>query len=553
MQAEAPQGLPAALAGRGDALVERFFYWFSAAAVAAFIFLLGYFAWVHFSSIPYLDSWSAYIGFYLDADSAQAWWRQHNQHRILFSKLFFWLDLQFFGGRAVILVVLNFLLLGLAWAVLVASAREVLSGFSKAARWLIGCTLALICASWMQHDNLASPFQNQFIAAFAFPLLAFFLLARAQRQPESFAAALAVGSVAQYSMISGVFCLPLMTLFCLLSWGAGRRSQICLALSLALCSLYFIDFEPGRDTAQGLSILHARPGYFLQYIACYLGAPLARALGGGVQLSILLGWAALALFSYLLVRCLRGDRASHRLALLAFVGYVMVSAVLTSLGRSVLGHESAMVSRYATPTLLMWSALLLLVLPASFRRSQWPPRLIFLVVLLLLVQQQARCLLIDHWALPDKVRQAALLGYQLGVGTPALQLLGAGEAEALVRRAQAAHVSIFDDPRADMSAFAKLLGREMSSLSGSDCQLAAVNSEVWGESGAVMRLGAILPQASTDRFDYVVLGNAQGRVVGLGVIDHRPPLTMEQGPERVLRGFLVRSPTFSSAKCLDNF
>jgi hypothetical protein len=553
MQAEAPQGFRATVSGRGDALVERTFQWFAGSAVAVFLLLLVYFAWVHFSSIPYLDSWSAYIGFYMDADTAQAWWRQHNQHRILFSKLYFWLDLHFFAGRAVILVVLNFLLLGLAWAVLAASARELLRGYSKAALWLICCTLALICASWMQHDNLASPFQNQFIAAFAFPLLAFFLLAHAEQQRGAFAAALAIGSVAQYSMISGVFCLPLMTLYCLLRWGSGRRFQACLVLTVVLCWLYFVGFEPGKDTAQGVAILSARPGYFVQYIACYLGAPLARAMGGGADLSIALGYAAVVLFVHLLVRCLRGDRAPHRLALLAFVGYVMISAALTSLGRSVLGYDSAMVSRYATPTLLMWTALLLLVLPASFGNRPWAPRFIFLGVLLLLLQQQSKCLLIDHWALPDKVRQAALLGYQLGAGTPALQLLGAGESEALVRRAQAARVSIFDDSRTDMSALAALLGRDMSTLPGTVCQLAQVNTEAWSERNGVMRVGAILPELSAGRFEQIALGDAQGRVVGVGVIDHRPPLNLDNGPERVLRGFLVRSPTFSSAKCLDTF
>jgi len=539
--------------GQGHVIVERAFQWFAGATVLTFLSLLAYFAWVHFSSIPYLDSWSGYIGFYLDADSAQAWWRQHNQHRILFSKLYFWLDLHFFAGRAVLLIVLNFLLMTLAWAVLAAAARELLRDYSKAALWLVCCALALICSSWMQHDNFASPFQNQFIAAFAFPLLAFFLLAHSEQWPTSFVAALAVGSVAQYSMISGVFCLPAMTVYCLLRWGNGRRFRVCLALTLTMCWAYFIGFEPGRDTAQGLAILQSRPGYFVQYIACFLGAPLARALGGGVDVAIVLGYAAVVLFTCLLGGCLRGGREPYRLALLGFIGYVMISAALTSLGRSVLGYDSAMASRYATPSLLMWAALLLAALPANPLRSPWPPRLIFLTVCLLLVQQQMKCLLIDPWALPDKVRQSGLLGYQLGAGTPALLLLGAGENEELVRRAQAARVSIFDDPRSDMSALAALLGRDMSSLPGISCRLEAVTNELWNDRNGVIHVRATLPEPAADRFEQLALGDAQGRVVGLGVIDHRPAMNMDDIPERVLRGFLVRSPTFTSAKCLYTF
>jgi len=555
MHADAPAILPGNR--ERSLLLQRISCALAGGAALAFLLSLAYFAWVQYSPIPFLDSWSGYIGFYLDSASFQAWWRQHNEHRILLSKLFFWLDLRYFAGRSVILVVLNFLLLGLAWATLVAYARRLFAGYSAQGRWLLYCVLALMCFSWLQHDNAASPFQNQFIAAFALPLLALYWLAGAEQGRGAFWVALALGILATFSMISGLFCLPVMAVFSLLRWGPGRRFAICLLAAVLVWGLYFSDYVKGPTTDLGLRILVEHTLPFVNYMACYIGGPLAVALGGKVSLAMAFGYLGLVLFLALLIIHLRRPDDPYSLALLGFVGYAVISAGLTSLGRSIMGEETALASRYATPGLFMWAALLLLSLrsaPTSVRLWRGTPALVFIAVFLLLAQAQTRTLHIDYWAFPDKTRQAVLLAYQLGEKEKAMAQLGAGEAREQFQRASAARISVFDNPRSDLSALAALLGRDIAQLPGRPCEVRDAHTEAWGSArGGILRVSGTLPEAQARRFDYLALADGSGRVVGVGVIDNLPWLTLERRPPSLLQAFLVGAGEFASARCLETF
>lgn len=50
-----------------------------------------YAVWTHFSPVPYADQWDGTIGFYLRAlqNPWQAFFELHNEHRLIFSRLFF--------------------------------------------------------------------------------------------------------------------------------------------------------------------------------------------------------------------------------------------------------------------------------------------------------------------------------------------------------------------------------------------------------------------------------------------------------------------------------
>jgi hypothetical protein len=53
-----------------------------------------------YSPVPTMDMWPGFLNFYLKATAGDwsAWWQAHVSHRIVLSRLFFWLDLRFFGG-----------------------------------------------------------------------------------------------------------------------------------------------------------------------------------------------------------------------------------------------------------------------------------------------------------------------------------------------------------------------------------------------------------------------------------------------------------------------
>ena len=65
-----------------------------------------------YSSIPYWDMWDSTVNFNirLAQGDYSVWWAQHNEHRIVLSKILFWMDQYFFGGLSTFLIITNYLL-----------------------------------------------------------------------------------------------------------------------------------------------------------------------------------------------------------------------------------------------------------------------------------------------------------------------------------------------------------------------------------------------------------------------------------------------------------
>ena len=66
-----------------------------------------------YSPIPFYDMWDAYLNFYVQVNQGDIayWWSQHNEHRIVLSRILFWIDIRFFQGRIWFLIVINYLLI----------------------------------------------------------------------------------------------------------------------------------------------------------------------------------------------------------------------------------------------------------------------------------------------------------------------------------------------------------------------------------------------------------------------------------------------------------
>ena len=67
-----------------------------------------------YSSIPYWDLWNGNLEFYSNVKNhfadAQVWFSQHNEHRIIIQRLFFYLDNIAFKGKFVFLYAMNYFL-----------------------------------------------------------------------------------------------------------------------------------------------------------------------------------------------------------------------------------------------------------------------------------------------------------------------------------------------------------------------------------------------------------------------------------------------------------
>ncbi|MBB4862979.1 hypothetical protein HNP46_001824 [Pseudomonas nitritireducens] len=317
----------------------------------------------NFSPVPYLDMWDGYIGFdmRLNQGDLSAWTYLHNEHRIIFSRLLFWLDIHVFGGTTLFLVTCNYLLAGAAVATFAAIIRHALPGTeSRQSRWTLYAVIATFCFSWVQAENLSWGFQSQFFAAQLFPLLATFLLWRSTQASGYFALACLVGVLSAGTMANGVLALPCLLLLALILRVSPVRLLILATLTTLTILSYFHGYHSNPEHGSLSQTLLTRPLDTLRYVALYLGNPIAH-LGAGARLGEVAG-----VFFCLSSLYLAWSTARHwrerpiALCLLAYIAYLGATALGTAGGRLIFGLEQALSGRYATPALMGWGALLIL-------------------------------------------------------------------------------------------------------------------------------------------------------------------------------------------------
>lgn len=355
-----------------------------------------------YSPIPFWDMWSGYLGFFtkLSDDAWTGWWKPHNEHRIVLSKLLFWLDLYFFQGSIVFLVVANFVFAALAAWLFIAMARQASPvGAHPGPVRILGAALVCLLFSWTQAENFGWGFQSGFFLVQLVPLFAFYLLYRAQVAPTRrqllFAGAALVGFASLGTMANGVLVLPLMAVLAgVLRFGKSRVALLVVLAAIAWL-LYFSGTFPARQR-MGIGPLLTNPLALLHYAVLYLGSPFYYLPGIGRLAADMAGVFFLVGTAGLLVRILPTARALPvgtasvvPLILLFFIAYIVATALLTGYGRLAMGLEQATSSRYTTTALMGWCALLVAAATLARRdTTRWFVGALALLVALLLVPRQ---------------------------------------------------------------------------------------------------------------------------------------------------------------------
>jgi len=316
-----------------------------------------------FSTIPYWDFWDELRSVEDAFDGKlglQELVAQHNEHRILLSRLQFIADYMFFGGRSVFLQATIFasfalLALALAWpAARVWNGRAVGLGFYAVALAAVLSPLGL--------DNLTAPFQIGFVQVYAFSVAAIALAAcwlRSERDPPgglhvpALAAIVVLGAAATYSMANGLVAWPVV-LAVMVCRRAGPRSIAVVALAgIAFVTAYLWGYEPVRGhSPYGWSIRH--PLELARYVLAFLGHP---ALALGLTAEQVVGGAGVALLACVLAVGFRSGALRESRALLfgSAVGvFVLATAGESALGRLSFGVEQALASRYTIGASVFW-------------------------------------------------------------------------------------------------------------------------------------------------------------------------------------------------------
>ncbi|RTZ43186.1 hypothetical protein EKL30_09890 [Candidimonas sp. SYP-B2681] len=362
---------------------QRYALAFTATVVALFIALAIAGGVIHYSPVPYMDMWDSYLNFYVSLGNGRwlAWWDQHNEHRIVLARLLFWMDLAWFHGRGIFLLMMNYVFAGLSATLFYVYLSEQLPGAAhQQFRRLLGLFILASLYAWCQSENLTWGFQSQFFLSQLLPLAVFYCIHKsASDSARSFGwyvAACFLGVAAVGTMANGVLALPLACLLALIL-GLGKRKAAFLALlSIAGITIYFYDFIAASHHGSLRDAILNEPIRLFRYVLIYIGSPFYYFFAGGKLGKNMAEFAGFILVASSVVFCIRAIRArsmpSLSLALLTFILYVGGTAFGTGGGRLVLGLHQAVASRYTTPALMAWAALLILYAPfLAVRLERW--------------------------------------------------------------------------------------------------------------------------------------------------------------------------------------
>jgi len=392
--------------------------------MAAVIGLAAYHTWQFYTPYPEWDMWDGYLGNHEDIFGGDwsAWWAQHNEHRLFLSRLLFFADISWFGGRSVFLLIANYILLALLAGLLQHIAAERL-GEQRATT--AGILLRLFIVAWLfllcQGENLTWAFQGQFFFAYLFPLAGLYLL---RQQPAkgftaAFAGACACGLLAAGAMANGVIALPLMAGFALVTRQGLLRFGILTLLSALVAVLYFHHYSsPGGHSLISAEVAR-RLGEIALFVLALLGNPFPYLLAAPQNLVIAQAFGALlvviaAIKTIAILR--RPNKDLLQTAMLFFLAYTVAASVAAALGRFYFGPNQALTPHYTTPTLLSWTSVIVLYAPeiTRFATRGWKlvaVPLLILAVLMVNLQKDSLSRRDEHYY----DMKTAILGLALGI------------------------------------------------------------------------------------------------------------------------------------------
>jgi len=321
-----------------------------------------------FSPVPYMDMWDGYLEFYTRVLSADygVWWSQHNEHRILISRLLFWLDFKFFNATLVSLIVINYCLVFLAFIIFSSFIKAVAAQkeykIENTSFFLILSLLFL----WSQQNNLTWGFQSQFFLAHTLPLASMYFISKfcVEKKEQYFYLSLVLGVLSIGCMANGLLVLPFLLVYCLIFRLGKRRAVTIFIASLITWIIYFYDYYSIEGHGALIDTFINEPFASIRYVFRFIGSPFYY-LFGNKLFSEIAGATLIISSSYLVLRYIKEGISLYKYetGLLFFILYIGATALASAGARLTFGIDQAFASRYTTPAIMAWIALFILFIP----------------------------------------------------------------------------------------------------------------------------------------------------------------------------------------------
>ncbi|MEL6861011.1 MAG: hypothetical protein AAGL11_04170 [Pseudomonadota bacterium] len=511
--------------------------------------------WLNYNPFPFFDGWDGNINFQIMfEDRPSVLLAQHNEHRLIITRLLVLLDYNLFGGRHIFLTLTNYMFALVAWyafwhCLKLINQDDVEQRDVNLLAMVIGGWVFL----WSQEPNFVWGFQNQVHAAQVFPLLAFLSLSHAARRPRDenrlFITSLALGVVSAGSMANGALALPLMAV-----WSIFLRMRFWQTLSLVgagalVLFLYTRAYftPPGHSSV--FSTFFEHPFSVLLFTFKFLGNPFVHVISPlwpANWLALALGVMLAGTAAFLTVQLAKyGTRSAAAPGLTLYIVYVGSTAFLTAGGRIFFDEYMAYIQRYTTPTVLAWAAFTCLISPWIFRvfyssRNSRRGVLIFAVVGL------AACFIpLIRNVVPssDFHHNQAMAALAAELGIPDEEQIGHTypSAKAVIHiadRARARDLGVFG--RSPYRGLRETIGESWTSFSGSVLCRHETLEELKVEAADHVRVsGTVFVTEKADARSRVLMVNADNKVVGAG-------LTRRPQDRRTQTGARVRIAEFTA-------
>ncbi len=322
---------------------------------------------IAFSPTPHVDQWAILN----DISAGQHWyspawlWKQHNEHRIPLLRLAMYADLDFFGGHGILLYSLTFITLLLQWVIWAAFLQRVAELPRVISASVIGfLAFCFFCPN--QSQNFYSAIQWTFVAAFFFASVAIIALVWFASKQYSWTA-IVVASLAAWlaegSLANGVFTWPILWLATFGLTFQWRHRVALGGVGIVAIGLYMYHYWQPSYHSNPLETIR-QPWPVTQYVLTYFDYCLSNYFVQPAFAAIVLSIAA-GIALVIIVR----HASTHVLgvALAATMGFVLLTAVITALGRLKLGINAAQDSRYQTPVMLYWGCAFAALIVAAWQ------------------------------------------------------------------------------------------------------------------------------------------------------------------------------------------
>ena len=466
--------------------------------------------------LPFADQWDNIVS---GREVSWSWLTsQHNEHRLLFPRIIFWADQLVDNEGNVIDLATNLIIQTITTILFYRLCKSVGFTESNDNKWSFGLILTFMFSA-IQSENLTWGFQVQFLGIGLIAVATFSTLVMAPPTLINLVAVVVLEAIGLYTLAGGILIAILTVLLCLWLRRPWYHTALLTAAGIALIGTYLIDYSKPEVHADPMTaILHV--DRIVIYVFTELGNPLWALLflQSPVPAAVF-GSLGLILYALIGVRIYRDHERQAGLVLFAIASFAVLMTILTGLGRWTFGAEQALSSRYASPTLLFWLALVLLTTMQlrrfSPRSRTWIPAAGLMLTVLFAVKQPRYIL---GSVLADLDRQAAVPAVLAGVADPEMmhRLVAPEQVFAARSMLKQAHGSVFILPEADW--LDQLLPGGIAALSVSPCagQYSVAEHLNEPDHSGWRATGTLTERAAMKLSNRMIFVDKEGRVVGFG-------------------------------------